>query len=326
MNILKIGCSILLIALTGLLPANFGYALDPGGGDVLVTQVSANEMYGYLPKEKLSFLIQSGWDIYAGPTENGETYGKRMTKIEFYLGEKTLLVQAGPSELYIKGVDTGTGALMRLTTGEKNLLRNALENTGKIKLGEHTDLFLSSLEALASWPRNMLVFVWHDDAQAMSAVGADRLATMSRKDFNARNTDAVTLVPLDRQAIEELTPPVLDMTATDVREPDSVQSVTSICFALGHKYKGRYFKCDDILCIGRTKFVYLHYVGGGSCFGRCGSGCLGSPHGRKYTRDCFNHDSCVKNLGTFARSCDIMFNACVDDAINAPNCPKQVIP
>jgi hypothetical protein len=322
MNILKIGCSILLIALTGLLPANFGYALDPGGGDVLVTQVSANEMYGYLPKEKLSFLIQSGWDIYAGPTENGETYGKRMTKIEFYLGEKTLLVQAGPSELYIKGVDTGTGALMRLTTGEKNLLRNALENTGKIKLGEHTDLFLSSLEALASWPRNMLVFVWHDDAQAMSAVGADRLATMSRKDFNARNVNAVKVVPLDRPTIESLTPPVLNLTATDVRQTESVLAVTSICFALGKRIRGRYFECDDPICVGRTSHRFLHVVGGRTCFGRCGTRCSGTPHGAKYTKDCFNHDGCVQHLGIDAESCLIMFTFCVDDAIRAPRCPR----
>ena len=76
-----------------------------------------------------------------------------MTKIEFYLGEKTLFVQAGPGELYIKGINTGTGALIQLTTGEKSMLKNALENNGKIKLGEHTDLFLSSLEALSSWPQ-----------------------------------------------------------------------------------------------------------------------------------------------------------------------------
>jgi hypothetical protein len=325
MSVPKIGGSMFLIALTVLVAATIGHTSN-GDRDVITTQISVNEIYGYLPKQNFSFLIQSGWDVYAGPTANGESYGKRMTKIEFYLGEKTLLVQAGRGELYIKGFTTSTGVLTSLTTGEKKLLKDALEHNGNVELGEHADLFLSSLNVLSSWPKNMLVFIWNDSDKAMSAVGNDGLATMPRKDFDARNTDAATVVPLDRQAIEGLTPPVLDMTATDVREPDSVQSVTSICFALGHKYKGRYFKCDDILCIGRTKFVYLHYVGGGSCFGRCGSGCLGSPHGRKYTRDCFNHDSCVKNLGTFARSCDIMFNACVDDAINAPNCPKQVIP
>jgi hypothetical protein len=325
MSVPKIGGSMFLIALTVLVAATIGHTSN-GDRDVITTQISVNEIYGYLPKQNFSFLIQSGWDVYAGPTADGEIYGKRMTKIEFYLGEKTLLVQAGRGELYIKGFTTSTGALTSLTTGEKKLLKDALEHDGNVKLGEHTDLFLSSLNVLSSWPKNMLVFIWNDSDKAMSAVGNDSLATMPRKDFDARNTDAATVVPLDRQAIEGLTPPVLDMTATDVREPDSVLSVTSICFALGHKYTGRYFKCDDFLCIGRTKHVYVHYVGGGSCFGRCGSGCLGSPHGRKYTRDCFNHDSCVKNLGTFARSCDIMFNSCVDDAINAPNCPKQIIP
>ncbi len=298
--------------------------VDANNGDrnVITTQVSVNEIYGYLQRENLSFLIQSGWVVHAGPTGNGEIYGKMMTKIEFYLGEKTLFVQEGGGELYIKGFTTSTGVLALLTTGEKKLLKDALEHSGKVKLGVHTDLFLSSLNALSSWPKDMLVFIWQDGDKAMSAVGNDRLATMPRKDFDARNTDAVTLVPLDRQAIEELTPPVLDMTATDVRELASVQSVTSICYALGHKYTGRYFECDDFFCIGRTYHRYVHLVGGTNCFGRCGAGCSGIPHGRKYTRDCFNHDSCVKKLGSTALSCDIMFTFCADDAINAPRCPK----
>ncbi len=245
-----------------------------------------------------------------------------MTKIEFYLGEKTLLVQAGQGELYIKGFMTGTGVLTSLTTGEKRLLKDALEHSGNVKLGEHADLFLSSLNVLSSWPENMLVFIWHDDDKAMSAVGNDKLATMPRKDFNARNTDAVTLVPLDRQAIEDLTPPVLDMTATDVRELQSTQSVASMCSAIGQKRTARYFECDDSFCIGKTYHWYGHLVGGTNCFGRCGEGCSGIPYGRKYTWDCFNHDACVKNLGSTALSCDIMFTFCADDAINARNCPK----
>jgi len=290
--------------------------------DVIATQISVNEIYGYLPSENLSFLIQSGWVVYGGPTANGEIYGKRMTKIEFYLGEKTLLVQAGRGELYIKGFTTSTGALTSLTTGEKRLLKDVMEHSGNVELGEPADLFLSSLNALSSWPKDMLVFIWHDDEKALSAVGNDRLATMSRKDFNARNTDAVTLVPLDRQAIEDLTPPVLDMTSNDVRELVSGQSVTSICFAIGHKYTGRYFECDDFFCSSRTYHRYVHFVGGTNCFGRCGTGCWGIPHARKYTRDCFNHDSCVRNLGSTALSCEIMFNFCVDDVIKAPICPK----
>ena len=322
MNIPRTGCSImLLIALTVLSFPSSGYASN-GDGDVVTTQISPNEVYGFLPKENLSFLIQSGWDIYPRPTINRETSGKRMTKIELYLGEKTLLVQAGLGDLYIKGFTTRTGALTTLTTGEKRILKEALETHGELELGEHTDLFLSSLNVLSSWPKNMLVFVWHDDDKAMSVVGNDRLATMPRKDFNARNTDAVKLVRLDRQAIENLTPPVLDMTATDVRELVSVQSVTNICFALRQRYTGRYFECDDFLCIGRTNHRYTHLVGGGNCFGRCGEGCTGVPQGRRYTRDCFNHDACVQKLGTFALSCDIMFTLCADDAINGLRCPR----
>jgi hypothetical protein len=326
MRVPKICGSMLLIAITVLFAVPFGHTSN-GDPDVAVTQISANEIYGYLPGENLGFLIQSGWDIPAGPRVTGdihhEIYGKRMTKIEFYLGEKTLLVQAGRDELYIKGFTAGTGALTLLTAGEKKLLKDALEHNGNVKLGEHADLFLSSLNVLSSWPEDMLVFIWHDNKKAMSAVGNDRLATMPRKDFNARNIDAVKLVPLDRQAIENLTPPELDMTATDVRELESAQSITSICYAIGHQYRGRYFKCTDFLglCLTRRYISYTHLVGGTNCFGRCGVGCTGVPQVRRYTRDCFNHDSCVKNLGTIAMSCDIMFTFCADDALRAPRCP-----
>jgi hypothetical protein len=321
MSIPKIGGSMLLIALTVLVGATLCHT-STEDQDVIATQISVNEIYGYLPRENLGFLIQSGWQINAGPAANGEIHGKRMTKIEFNLGEKTLLVQAGRSELYIKGFTTSTGVLTRLTTGEKRILKDALEHNGDVerKLGEHADLFLSSLNALSSWPKNMLVFIWHDDDKAMSAVGNDRLATMPRKDFNARNTDAITVIPLDQQAIEDLTPPVLDMTATDVREVESLLSVTSICYALGRKYRGTYFDCDDFFCVERTDHFYAHLVGGANCYGRCGAGCTDVPRGMRYTRDCFNHDTCVRKLGSTALPCDIMFTLCADDAINAPRC------
>jgi hypothetical protein len=326
MSVPKIGGSMLLVALAVVVSATFGHASNEDR-DVIATQISANEIYGYLPWEDLSFLIQSGWDVQAGPTADGKPYGKRMTRIEFYLGEKTLLVQAGQGELYIKGFATSTGALTQLTPGESGILKHALENNENIKLGEHAELFLSSLDTLASWPPNMLVFIWQDNDKAMSAVGNNRLATMPRKDFDARNTDAVKLVQLDEQAIETLNPPVLDLnvTETDVRQTESVQSVKSLCFAIGRKITGHYFECDDFFCSDRTKYRYVHLVGGTSCFGRCGKKCSGSPHGRKYTKDCFNHDSCVKNLGTTAESCNIMFTFCADDAANAPKCPKKIV-
>jgi len=204
----------------------------------------------------------------------------------------------------------------------KKLLKDALELNGDVKLGDHAALFLSSLNALSDWPKNMLVFIWNDDDKAMSAVSNDRLATMSREDFNARKTDAITVASLDRKAIGHLTPPVLDLTATGVIESESAQSVKNICYARGHKYTGRYFECEDFFCIDTTSYRYIHLVGGSKCFGRCGAGCSGVPKARKYTRDCFNHDSCVTKLGSTAESCDIMFTYCVDDVLNGRNCPK----
>jgi hypothetical protein len=95
-----------------------------------------------------------------------------MTKIEFYLGAKTLLVQSGRGELYIKGFIASTGVITPLTTREKRLLKDALEHNGNVKLGEHTDLFLSSLTPFPRAERHV-GFIWH--MMRASAVGNDRL-------------------------------------------------------------------------------------------------------------------------------------------------------
>jgi hypothetical protein len=321
-NTSRLCSGMLLVVFVIFVAAAVGRASDEGGS-LVVAQMSENEALGYLPGENLVFQIQSGWKIISGPTKFlAETLGKRMTKIEFYLGEKTLLVQAARDELYIKGFITGTGRLTGLTERERTILKDALENNANVELGDNTDLFLNSLNVLSSWPENMLVFLWHDSDSAMSAVGHNRLATMPRKDFTARNTEAFKLVPLDRPAVEKMQPPTLNMTATNVREIAALQSWTSICSRIGHSYTGRYFKCNDFLglCLTRRYFSYTHLVGGRSCFGRCGGGCTGVPRVKIYTRDCFNHDACVTRLGRTAWSCDIMFTFCADDIINAPKC------
>jgi|GEM_PF-2489594 len=323
LRVARKGCRIFLIVITVLAAATMGRASD-GDLAIVLTQISENEAVGVLPGENLSFQIQAGWKIMErGPARlDAELLGKRMTRIEFYLGNKTLLVQAGRDELYIKGFIAGSGALTGLTAGEKRLLKDALENNGKIDLGENTETFLHALNILSSWPDNMLVFIWHDSDEAMSAVGGEKLAVMPRKDFNARNTDAVKLVPLDRPAVERMGPPALNMTATDVREIAVVQGWTNICRRIGHSYTGRYFKCiDDFgLCLERRYFNYTHVVGGRRCFGRCGVRCTGVPEVKIYTRDCFNHDACVTRLDYTAFSCDIMFTFCADDVMNAPRC------
>lgn len=56
----------------------------------------------------------------------------------------------------------------------------------------------------------------------------------------------------------------------------------------------------------------------GNCFGRCGAGC-GFLH--KYTLDCMDHDSCVRNgHSVISWWCDDQFVAAIDDELFAPIC------
>lgn len=318
----RLGFCILLMAFAVLAVAAVAGASEEGGG-VVVAQRSESEALGYVPVENMIFQLQSGWKHVKAPSGlQAETLGKRMTKIEFYLGDKTLLVQAGRDELYIKGFTTGTGGLAGLTANEKMILKSVLEKSGSVELGENTDLFLNSLNVLCSWPESVPVFFWNGGDDITYAVGNGKLAAVPYKEFVSRNTEAIKVIPLNRQAVEQMQPPVLDMNAADLREPAVLQGWTRICGRIGHLYTGRYFKCTDFLglCLERRYINYTHLVGGRSCFGRCGAGCSGVPQGKLYTRDCFNHDACVTRLGRTAMSCNIMFAFCIDDVLNAPKC------
>ena len=57
----------------------------------------------------------------------------------------------------------------------------------------------------------------------------------------------------------------------------------------------------------------------GNCFGNCGSGCSGS--GLQMTKDCHDHDQCVRN-GHFIASlwCNDEFTSAIDDELFAPDC------
>jgi hypothetical protein len=56
----------------------------------------------------------------------------------------------------------------------------------------------------------------------------------------------------------------------------------------------------------------------GNCFGRCGGGC-GWRH--QYTKDCTNHDACVRNgHSDWSLYCSDEFFAAIDDFLFAPDC------
>jgi len=56
----------------------------------------------------------------------------------------------------------------------------------------------------------------------------------------------------------------------------------------------------------------------GNCFGRCGDEC-GGDH--QYTKDCTDHDGCVRNGHETASAwCDDEFTSTTDDYFSAPNC------
>lgn len=67
MSVPKIGVSMLVIAFTVLFAAAFGHTSNESR-DIVATQMSVNETYGYLPGENLNFLInQAGTSRRAPP-------------------------------------------------------------------------------------------------------------------------------------------------------------------------------------------------------------------------------------------------------------------
>jgi hypothetical protein len=63
------------------------------------------------------------------------------------------------------------------------------------------------------------------------------------------------------------------------------------------------------------------------CLGRCGKGCVGDgpPNNDIYifSQDCFNHDVCVGDRGTFDLGCLIAFDETFDDFLFGASCQKD---
>ena len=105
------------------------------------------------------------------------------------------------------------------------------------------------------------------------------------------------------------------------------EDIADICGKMNQSHDGTY----PIFGFPRH-FKDLGIVGpypwsGGDCLGRCGAGCPGDgpPNNSVFAfgQDCFNHDTCVRDLGLFDLDCNLIFLATFDDFLYGPSCQKD---
>lgn len=100
------------------------------------------------------------------------------------------------------------------------------------------------------------------------------------------------------------------------------QASASLCWAKNKASVWAHYDatvCSNWWCkvkdFGRNK-----WIGGSTCFGRCGKGCDWGWLKQRYTQACANHDLCVDDLGYADPRCLNEFAPTLVDAVSATNC------
>jgi hypothetical protein len=266
-----------------------------------------------------------------------------MEKIAIPVGGKTLLLQFGAGEFYLKLAD----ALGNIAFVEATDLPVIADIAQAINRSPETDEdALKALETLYSWPPNLPVYQWTDAAESIFPVNDREFAVESlqggetespaRKKPKARLRAATDGELLDKLAREF---PPLDPLSAGAKSPRAAKrplapSGSSLCAAIGASRVATY-PSDIGVFPPRVEYASVTapiepwWTGGGDCLGRCGQGCSGaipgvSSNSDVYTKACHNHDVCVDHEGLFSAECNYIFAKAAASAFG-DNCSSLMV-
>lgn len=297
---------------------------------MILTSLVTQQAFGkeWVAKEATEELEELVYEIQVGQKVE-DIENKRplqMLRIEFFLDEKTVVVQYGGGEYYVIGRNDYDGQLAVLNDDD---YEHISETLSKVDIGDEVlqnskplfEVVYNALNLLNAWPKKMPVFIWQDKKFHMAGVIGNRIVRMNKANIRFRSFSDLKMHDLKELDQNYLTPPEIESsmtmdTAGEAKTDNIFGSWNTMCSLLGQSAMGKYIRKGT--WSGYKYNSFQREVGGGSCFGRCGIGCLND--GNKYTQDCFNHDGCVNALGILNWKCNIMFTWCIDDYLLAPEC------
>lgn len=233
----------------------------------------------------------------------------------------SLSTNSNNSSVTITSYDIMNGGYVNFGHEDSRVLKQCLQSLINQSSPNSTldMMLLRVLNLLYSWPENTPLFLEMDDSSIVSLMGENPGVVRLRSDLTSETYQYKS-------------------------EHITTASIESICHRINKTYKGGYFFGLMTLCTewkAPIRLVGPYPFNPNGCFGRCGMGCVGDGvNGAAqntiniFTRDCFNHDACVRDSSLTNPCCADLFLLAADDFLKGPSCtpvmnvtigPKQAV-
>jgi hypothetical protein len=204
-------------------------------------------------------------------------------------------------KVYIYGYRRDTGNALIFTHNDAHEIKDMLSNIAKQPFGTKAieKLVSRTLNLIHSWPIDTEVFMSMDKSSIVTMMG-EHAGTVRLWSEIMPQSQGLLSAAFDN-------------------------GITSICGEINQNKSAVYL--TGLICLddaSKSFQVGPYPFNSGGCFGRCGADCIGDgppDNGLNiYTQDCFNHDACVQEQGSFHPCCDEMFALVVDDYLYGSSC------
>ncbi len=287
------------------------------------------------------------WRVITGVKQsNTESIGKEIRQVSMLINTKTFELLFGNNETYLKLIDPSS-KISFIEPADLQALPALIQKIQASADGDEQTALLQALEVLTMWPANLPVYLWMDSQESISPVNAHTFAIKSVGTLQAKSTqnDTNSFFEINNnQLLSKLTRefPRLDSETQAVNARNIRPRSATFCNAIGSIGKATY---PDELSYGVVtspnpfapnvkgvtqwksvdSMIEPWWNDGGSCTGRCGSGCDGLVFNLKsqndsYSQACLDHDVCTGDKGLTADQCNYIFQEAVNDYLNQFNC------
>jgi hypothetical protein len=268
-----------------------------------------------------------GYSGELGIDFRGKLTKRGMIRIDLELDDKKVVVHVGTQKkktIKISSYVISSGEVVTLTPEDSDRIKDLLSSMLQNDIGRHRigKMLLRTLNLLYSWPTGLPVM--------LNGHNSEQLHRMDSFEDSSEDTLNTTR----EFNLESIT----GWTECDWPFPMGLSA--SLCNEMNELHEGKFIVYGsyigdwwDIplfpmyypwLCWSFEETVGPFPFEEGSCFGRCGKGCIGAgvPDNdlNIFTQNCFNHDGCVGALGLIHPYCNQMFFYSIIDYYFGSNC------
>lgn len=263
-----------------------------------------------------------------------------MTQVTLNFNNKTLFLEFGNDELYIKLINAD-GVIAFIVNNDLPAIADLAKKINASTQTEGKEALLKATELLYSWPNTIPVYQWRDKIEAVSPINdhvfvvkflSINLLTaksiIKNEDRFYNTTDINLIVKLNREF------PKIYPVDRGITPKMIIPRSADLCNAIGSKRQATYPDKQIVSFVSLPYWTWKTsepiqiepwWEDDGSCVGRCGQGCNGVIPGITsntdvYSEACFNHDVCADDKGIASQQCNEIFGEAKSDYVNKPDC------